>query len=120
MNSHQHPSTAAALGYASAINAQDLDALIALFADDGELVHPFGVFAGRQKLAEFYGGLVMPAATKLTVTRTITEGNCCTLEVVGVSPQAPDKPQYAVDIFEVDGAGLITSLRIYYRNFDLR
>jgi hypothetical protein len=110
----------AAHGYAAAINALDLPQLIALFATDATLVHPFGVFSGHDKLSEFYGGLVIPAKTHLDITRTVADGNFCVIEVTGISPQAPDKPQYAIDVFEVDAQGRITNLTIYYRNFDLR
>lgn len=111
---------AAARAYCDCINRKDLEGLLAIFSEDGELVHPFGVFSGKPKLAEFYGGLVMLADTQLTVTREAAEGTLCTIEVVGISPQAPDKPQYAVDLFEVDAQGLVKNLSIYYRNFDLK
>lgn len=111
---------AAAHGYVGAINALDVEQLIELFAADATLVHPFGVFSGHAKLGEFYGGLVIPAKTRLSVTRTVADQNTCVIEVTGISPQAPDKPQYAIDVFEVDAHGKITTLTIYYRNFDLR
>lgn len=110
----------AAHGYVDCINRKDLDGLMALFADNGELVHPFGVFSGKAKLAEFYGGLVMLADTRLSMAREAAEGAICAVEVIGTSPQAPDKPQYALDLFEVDSAGKICRLSIYYRNFDLK
>jgi hypothetical protein len=111
---------AAAHGYVNAINALDLAQLINLFAADATLVHPYGVFSGHDKLSEFYGGLVIPAKTQLGISRTVGDGNACVIEVTGISPQAPDKPQYAIDVFEVNDAGKITTLTIYYRNFDLR
>ncbi len=110
----------AAHAYVDGINRKDLDALLALFADDAELLHPYGLFQGRDKLAEFYGGLVMHADTRLTAQREAAEGAICALEVVGVSPQAPDKPQYAMDVFEVNAQGKIQSLAIYYRNFEFK
>lgn len=102
--------------YCDAINARDLDALLALFTDDGVLVHPLGVFEGRKKLSEFYGGIVMKANTRLTVGLTAVEGNVAIAEVTGVSPAAPDKPQHACDVFTVDGDGRVSRLAIYYRN----
>lgn len=110
----------AAHTYVDCINRKDLDGLMAIFADDAELVHPFGVFAGRQKLMEFYGGLVMLADTRLTVARESAENGICCVEVIGVSPQAPGQPQYALDLFEVNAQGLVKNLSIYYRNFDLK
>lgn len=111
---------AAAHTYVNCINSKNIDGLMAIFAEGAELVHPFGVFAGKQKLVEFYGGLVMLADTQLTVARESAENNICAIEVIGVSPQASDKPQYAVDLFEVNEQGLVKNLSIYYRNFDLK
>lgn len=111
---------AAAHSYVACINSKNLDGLLAIFADDAELLHPFGVFSGKEKLQEFYGGLVMLADTQLTVARESAENSICCIEVIGISPQAPDKPQYAIDLFEVNEAGLVKNLSIYYRNFDLK
>lgn len=110
----------AAYNYIAAINNKNLENLMAIFSEDAELVHPFGVFVGKQKLVEFYGGLVMLADTKLAVTRESAENNICCVEVIGISPQAPGKPQYAIDLFEVNAEGLVENLSIYYRNFDLK
>ena len=102
--------------YCDAINAKDLKALLDLFTDDGVLIHPIGVFEGREKLSEFYGGIVMKADTKLSVGLTAVEGNVAIAEVTGVSPSAPDNPQYACDVFTVDDDGRVPRLAIYYRN----
>jgi hypothetical protein len=110
----------AAHTYINCINTKNLDGLLAIFSDDAELVHPFGVFSGKQKLVEFYGGLIMHADTKLSVGRESAENSVCCVEVVGISPQAPDRPQYAIDLFEVNAEGLVKNLSIYYRNFDLK
>ena len=116
----QEKARAAALAYVECINTKNLDKLLALFAEEGVLNHPFGVFAGKAKLAEFYGGLIMHMDTQLTLGRIAAEGRVCTVEVKGVSPQAPDKAQYAIDLFEVNEQGLVKELAIYYRNFDLK
>src|SRR6478609_3210971 len=92
----------AALTYVDCINKKDLPRLLALFAEDGQLNHPYGVFKGKDKLEEFYGGLVMKADTQLSLGRIAAEGRVCSVEVIGRSPQAPDKAQYAVDLFEVN------------------
>ncbi len=110
----------AAHTYIACINSKNLDGLLSIFSEDAELIHPFGVFSGKPKLAEFYGGLVMLADTQLTVVREAAENSVCCVEVIGVSPQAPDKPQYAIDLFEVNTEGLVKNLSIYYRNFDLK
>ena len=102
--------------YCDAINAKDLDALLALFADDAVLQHPIGTFEGPAKLREFYGGIVMKADTKLTVGARAADGNVAIAEVTGVSPAAPDQPQHACDVFCLDDDGRVSRLSIYYRN----
>lgn len=71
---------------------------------------------GPEKLSEFYGGIVMKADTKLTVGLTAVEGNVAITEVTGVSPAAPDMPQYACDVFTVNDDGRVSRLAIYYRD----
>lgn len=110
----------AARTYVEAINGKQLEVLLDLFAGDGTLEHPFGHFAGRKALSDFYGGLVMLADTQLSIRSELAEGQACAVEVVAISPQAPDKPQYALDLFEVNAAGKVQRLSIYYRNFDLK
>jgi len=109
----------AAEAYVQSINAGDLDALIGLFAPEATLMHPFGDYAGHDALREFYGDMVLPAETKLTVHRRLAEGALAVIEVSALSPHAPETPQFAIDLFEVDAEGKITSLCVYYRNFDL-
>ena len=108
-----------AAAYVEAINGQRLDDLIGLFAEGAKLTHPFGVFDGHDALREFYGDMVLPADTKLTVESVVVEGSRAVLELSARSPLAPDTPQYAIDLFEIDAHGKIAELRIYYRNFDV-
>lgn len=111
-----HAATQAAQAYVEYINTKQLQPLLDLFAEQARLVHPYGLFEGREKLAEFYGGLVMPADTALSITSTTTEQNRCVIAVMAVSPQAPGKAQYALDLFTVDGQGKIVELAIYYKS----
>lgn len=114
--SQEQAARAAAHAYVECINSKALERLLGLFAENAILQHPFGEFAGKQKLQEFYGGIVMQADTQLTLTKSVTEGNACVIQVTGVSPQAKDKPQFALDLFEVNAEGLIQTLAIYYLN----
>lgn len=115
----QNKAKQAALAYVEAINARDLDALLTLFAEDARLRHPFGVYEGREELSEFYGDMVIPAETTLTIHRVVAEGSLAAVEISALSPHAPDTPQYALDLFEIDDAGKVSELAVYYRNFDL-
>lgn len=108
--------TRAALTWVEHINAKALQPLLDLFAADAKLIHPYGLFEGKDTLAEFYGGLVMLADTALSVSSVTKESNRCVIAVTAVSPQAPGKAQYALDLFGVDEAGLIVELAIYYRS----
>lgn len=102
--------------YIEAINCKDIDRLLTCFCEDGILYHPFGIFEGLEKIAEFYTELVFHADTEVTLTSAFGDDRMSAVELVGVSPQAPDDPQYACDIFSLDDSGKITSLNIYYRN----
>jgi predicted SnoaL-like aldol condensation-catalyzing enzyme len=115
----QNKAKQAGLAYVDAINAGDLDALLRLFAGDARLTHPFGVYEGHEELSEFYGDMVIPAETRLTVHRVAAEGRLAVLEISALSPHAPETPQYAVDLFEIDDEGKVRELAVYYRNFDL-
>lgn len=109
-----------ALSLFDAINRKDLAGVLDHYADNGSVRHPFGVFEGKQKLEEFYGGLVLAADTKLEIGRVAAEGKLCAVELTGVSPQAPDNPQYAFDMVEFNDEGKIVNLSVYYLNFDLK
>lgn len=104
----------AAESYVKIVNARDLEAMMDLFADNGKLIHPIGEFE-RDALGSFYGDIVFKADTELTCTTVFAEGNLACAEVVGVSPQAPDQPQLACDVFQVNDEGKVTELRIYYK-----
>jgi len=107
-----------AISLFEAINRKDLAAVLDHYADDGKVTHPFGEFEGKEKLEEFYGGLVLKADTQLSFGRVAAENNFCAVELIAVSPQAPDTPQYAFDMVEFDEAGKIRHLSVYYLNFD--
>ena len=103
-------------GYVQAVNDKDIDTLLGYFREDGVLYHPFGTFEGHEKISEFYTGLVFHADTEVTLTSATGDERMSALELVGVSPQAPDDPQYACDVFQLDEQGKLETLRIYYLN----
>ncbi len=102
--------------YIDAVNNKDIDALLNNFAEDGMLNHPFGKFEGHEKISEFYTGLVFHADTDVSVVSSTGDDRISAFELIGVSPQAPDDPQYACDIFKLNDAGKVSSLTIYYLN----
>jgi ketosteroid isomerase-like protein len=104
----------AAADYVAAVNAGDVDRLRALLAEDAVLEHPAGLFSGAHSIAEFYRESVLGLGTTLTAISTTTVGRRCVLEVVGRSPLG-EEVVHACDVFDVDGAGRIVSMRVYIR-----
>ncbi len=102
--------------YVAAVNDKDLDTLLGYFEPDGVLQHPFGTFEGHVAIGEFYSGLVFHADTEVSFAGGCGDEHMAALELVGISPQAPDTPQYACDIFQVNDGGKISSLKVYYLN----
>jgi len=108
--------TSIAHRYAAAINAADIDALMALFADDGVLLHPAGVFADRAAMAGFYTDAVFAGKAVIEVVATARDGNREWAQIEATSPLSEDgERMYAADVFELDDAGRIVRLAIYYR-----
>lgn len=105
---------AAAEGYFAAVNAASPEQLAALLHPEVVLEHPAGTFHGRKAVAEFYKDVVLALGTTLEVTSLVAEGSRCVAEFEGRSPIGDDVV-HACDVFEVDEAGAISSLRIYIR-----
>ena len=115
---HETPPTEAPIAqrYAAAINAADIDALMALFADGAVLLHPAGVFTDRATMAGFYTDAVFAGKAVIEVVATARDGNREWAEIEATSPLSEDgERMYAADVFELDDAGRIVRLAIYYR-----
>jgi ketosteroid isomerase-like protein len=110
----QSPAGLAAADYLAAVNAGDAGRLHALLAEDAVLEHPAGIFSGARSITEFYRESVLGLGTTLTAISTTTDGSRCVLEVVGRSPLG-EEVVHACDVFDVDGAGRIVSMRVYIR-----
>jgi ketosteroid isomerase-like protein len=110
---------AAARRYVDAVNARDLDALMALFAADAVVVHPSGRYEGRGAIAAFYRDLVFAGQAALTAGRLLADADdvVAMLELVGSSPLDGHQHRlHALDAFDVDpDSGLITALVVYAR-----
>lgn len=105
----------AAERYVHAVNAADIRALLALFAPDAVLRHPTGTFAGHEKIQGFYESLVFAGKAQLTTVRLMSEGNAAMMEISATSPFAPPgHKKETVDVFQVDPAGKITELTVFY------
>lgn len=104
----------AAAEYVAAVNAGDLERLQALFSPDAVLEHPAGLFSGSASISSFYRESVLGLGTTLTAVSTTGDGRRCAVEVVGRSPLG-EEVVHACDVFDVDDAGRIVSMRVYIR-----
>ena len=104
----------AAERYVEAVNAADIQAMMALFAPDAVLKHPTGTYDSSEKIRGFYENIVFRGQAQVTRTKLLDEDGFSMMEMYAVSPFRPDYKQYAVDVFEVDAQGLVTQLSIYY------
>jgi len=105
---------AAAERYVEAVNKADITALMALFAPGAVLRHPTGTHDSSDKIQGFYENIVFRGKAALTMTKLLDTPEFSMLEMYAVSPFRPDHKQWAVDVFEVGGGGLVTQLSIYY------
>ena len=102
--------------YVEAINAADLDALLALFADGAVLQHPMGTFTDPESMAGFYRDVVFAGQAVTRIASTSRDGAREWVEIEASSPLGePGNKVYAADLFELDATGRISRLAIYYR-----
>ncbi|KAA1419372.1 nuclear transport factor 2 family protein [Nocardioides humilatus] len=102
--------------YVAAVNAADLDTLLALFAADAVLEHPMGTFATSEERGRFYSEVVFAGRAQTTIVSTSRDGDREWVEIEAISPLGePGNKVHAADLFELDEAGRIRRLAIYYR-----
>lgn len=103
--------------YVRALNDADIDAIVALYAEDASVEDPVGSppKVGHAAIREFYAGSI---AMQLTVTlegEVRVVGNTCAFPF-NVSLTYNGRPTVIrpIDIFEFDDAGHITSMHAYF------
>jgi predicted SnoaL-like aldol condensation-catalyzing enzyme len=101
--------------YIEAVNNADSAALLALFAEDATLTHPVGTDQGHSEIADFHTDVIFEGQVRMTIVRTIVQGNIEVAQLEGNSPLNEDTTIHTVDIFTVNDAGLVQTLDIYYR-----
>jgi len=98
--------------YVDAVNAVDLDGLVALFAEGAVLDHTFGTFEGTEAIRTFCADNVLAFTPQVTAGDWLEQGRTVTfhleVSVDGATSQA-------VDHLTVDGAGLISHLEVGLR-----
>ena len=111
------PDHGVVLAYATAINAGDVEALLALFSPDAVVTNPAGTFEGPDRIRGFYEGVVLAGQARLTVrsVRPVDDRHV-TAELAATSPLgSPGDELVAVDDFHLDDDGRIARLDIVYR-----
>ncbi len=98
--------------YVERVNAADLDALVALFADDATVLHPLGAFTGRDAVRDFYATNILPHGPVLTASRWVVDGATCVFELAATTPRGTSN---AIDHCTVDASGRIVRMAIAYR-----
>lgn len=103
--------------YVRALNDGDLDAIVALYADDAILEDPVGSEArvGRAAIGEFYAAT---AAMKLTLALQgeirVARGACAFAFSVNIVEHGKSITIHPIDVFDFDAAGRIKHMRAYF------
>jgi predicted SnoaL-like aldol condensation-catalyzing enzyme len=101
--------------YIEAVNNADTPALLALFAEDATLTHPVGTDQGHTEIADFHTDVIFEGQVRMTLSRTIEQGNIEVAQLEGTSPLNEDTIVNTCDIFTMNDNGLVQTLDIYYR-----
>jgi hypothetical protein len=101
--------------YVEAMNAADIDAMMALFAPDAVMRHPSGVYADRDAIRDFFVEIAFGNAARLRSIELLEHADMAWLEVEAESSVTPGR-QRVVDVFRLDERGRITDLGIYSGN----
>ena len=98
--------------YVDAVNAVDLDGLVALFAEGALLEHAFGNFEGTDAIGTFYAENVLAFTPQVTSSDWVEQGRTVTFHLEASVDGAVSQ---TVDHLTVDDAGLITHLEVGFR-----
>jgi steroid delta-isomerase len=102
--------------YVRAVNAQDADSLLALFAPDAVLLHPVGRFEGTAAIADFYRDVVFLGRAQAEIVHHHAAEGIEVALLEATSPLDPDAGTVdAADIFTLNALGTLDRLEIYYR-----
>ena len=102
--------------YLARVGAGDAQGLSDLFAEDGLFQGPSGVLRGREAIRAFYVDLFSRRVPQMRVGRTVIEGSRVVFEIIPVDvPRPEEDPTAAIDLLEIDPAGLIAKFTVYIR-----
>lgn len=117
MPNHEQRMIDAAHAYVRALNAADLDAIVALYAENASVEDPVGSppRVGRAAIREFYAAsLAMQLLVKLEGEVRATGRVCAFPFSVSLNYNGRATTIRPIDVFEFDDAGLIRSMRAYF------
>ena len=101
--------------YVEAMNAGDIDAMMALFAPGAVMRHPSGIYADAGAIRSFFVEIAFGNSARLRSIEVLERGNKTWLEVEAESAVTPGR-QRVVDVFRLDEQGRITDLGVYSGN----
>ena len=103
--------------YVRALNASDLDAIAALYAEDATVEDPVGSppKVGRVAIREFYAvSTSMQLVVALEGEIRVAKRACAFAFSVQVTHKGQLTTIRPIDVFEFDAAGRISSMRAYF------
>ena len=98
--------------YVDAVNAVDLDGLVALFAEDAVLDHAFGTFQGTDAIRAFYAENVLAFAPQVEPGDWLEQGRTVTFHL---DAHVDGATSQTVDHLTVDDSGRIAHLEVGFR-----
>ena len=103
--------------YARALNAGDLDAIVALYSEDGTVEDPVGSppKVGRAAIRDFYAiATSMKLVMALEGEIRIAADTCAFAFSVSFAHEGQPTTIRPIDVFEFDSDGSISSMRAYF------
>ena len=113
----QQPMVDTVHAYVRALNASDLNAIAALYAEDGTVEDPAGSppKVGRAAIREFYAvSTSLQLVVELEGEIRVAEHACAFAFSVRVTHKGQLTTIRPIDVFEFDAAGRISSMRAYF------
>lgn len=110
--------------YIDALNADDLQGIMDLYADDATVEDPYGTPArqGKAAIEEFYRGSVAlkPRAKLVAPIRTSHGDSAAMAFEVSVNLEQGPVTVAAIDVMQFNEAGQFTSMKAYWGPEDMR
>lgn len=103
--------------YLRALNAGDLEAIVALYADDATVEDPVGSapVAGREAIRAFYArSLTMSLDARLEGPVRVAGNECAFAFSAALTHQGRRMTIRPIDTFRFDAAGRITQMRAFF------